>query len=155
MKRSSLMAVVILAVVGCSQAAPPGAMTAPLNAQQYAAEIEQAKQRTPLPPGVGWQDPPIDPNASYGVYAGASIIEFQAMCRWFVEARAASGAEYQPRLTRANDVIRKIPTWRSFSDPALNGVEFRALIQQTVQAVLVGDYASAAQFIQANCLLPN
>lgn len=143
---------------GCAGAESPGVPTGNavlLTAEQHALEIAQAKQRTPLPPGAGWRDlAPLDPNAGYEPHDGASMIEFQAMCAWLLEARDASTAGDGERLGRARGVILGIPGWRSFSDPELGDRDFRALIQENVDYALTGNYPKLAPFLDGPCAAP-
>jgi hypothetical protein len=158
MQRAGVIVVLLVAGASLSGCSGPGSSIAPgqgtvlLNAEQHALEIAHAKQTTPLPPGAAWRETaPIDPNAGYEVYDGASMIEFQAMCAWLVEARNASLSGDPARLVRARAVLRHIPTWRSFSDPELGDRNFRDLIEQNVNYAIEGNFEKLAAFLDGPC----
>jgi hypothetical protein len=148
------VAAIAALAVACSSgpiSTDPNAMTAPQTAAEVEVEIEHAKAVTPLPPGATWRPIELDPHGSYGIYSGASMIEFQAMCAWFAEARAASQVADIERLTKARSIVSEIPTWRSFSDPSQIDDYGRRLIRESVSAVLAGNFGAVAQFMLANC----
>ena len=122
-----------------------------MTAKQVAAEIEHAKQVTPLPPGAAWRSITLDPNGSYGPYSGGSMIEWQAMCAWFAETEAAAAAGDEQRLARADAVTATIPSWRAFADPALLDDNGRVLIHQMTAAAAARAFATMASFMAGNC----
>lgn len=146
------LAAFALFTFSCSSApVGPNVMTAPHSAQEVAAEIERTKQVTPLPPGAAWKAISLDPDSGYGDYAGASMIEFQAMCAWLIEAREATAAGDAARTATAVAVLQRIPTWRSFSDPELMDEGGRTLIRNNIRDAQAGNFHNVNQFVQANC----
>lgn len=142
-----------LVLAACTGGAPagPDVMTAPMNAEQAAAEIDQVKSVTPLPNGAVWRAIKLDPEGQYGPYWGGSLIEFQALCAWFAEAQVARAEGDGDREEAARAVVRTIPTWRSFSDPVIMDAESQALIRSKVDAVLAGSFHEVLEFMVGNC----
>jgi hypothetical protein len=139
-------------VVGCASDPPPGpdTMTAPMTAAQARAEFEATKVKHALPDGAEWTRVEFT-EGTYGPYAGAQLIEWQAMCAWFLEARAAKLEGDQARFGAALTVLEDVPSWRSFSDAKLLDETGRAIIREGVEAAFEGDFAGIGPFLQANC----
>lgn len=125
-------------------------MTAPMTVEQVRAEIEATKGRMRLPEGAAWKHIELSAG-SYGQYAGAQMIEWQAMCAWFQEARAAKTAGDQAGFSAALAVVDQVPTWRSFSDPTLLDDTGRTLIREGARAARRGDFTTIGPFLEANC----
>jgi hypothetical protein len=144
-----------LLVGGCLSSEPrqvdPNQMTAPMTADQIAREIEQAKARTPMPIGARWMPIALDPTGVYGVYGGASMVEFQAACAWFSEAIAADAASDEARFDAATAVIVTIPSWRTFADPALSDATLRSNIGSLVRSAASKSFENVDRFLAANC----
>lgn len=153
--RSVICAVAILLTLAACSTQPvqvdPNNMTAPLSASQHEAEIEQAMAVTPLPDGTNWRQIEVDQDGSYGVYAGAAMIEFQAACGWFAESLEAEDTDESERVAAAIEVIRQIPTWRGFSDPAFADQSLQDLIADVVDAALQSERQPVLAFLSANC----
>jgi hypothetical protein len=150
------VAVILLAtamVVACVDRASgdPNRMTAPMRAADVAREIELAQEVTPLPQGAAWKSIELDPNASYGELSGLSMIEFQALCAWLIEANAAAASNDVERLADAGSILVTVPTWRSFSDPVTTVPDFRALIVRVVRSAASDDPRDAQSFTASNC----
>jgi len=126
-------------------------MTAPMRAADVAREIEVAQAVTPLPRGAAWKPIELDPNGSYGELSGLSMVEFQALCAWLIEANAASASNDVERLRDARSILGTVPSWRSFSDPVMTVPDFRALILRVVRSAASDDTADAESFTAANC----
>lgn len=148
-------AIALVAVLGaCGAPEDPGdanRMTAPMSAAEVAREMEVAKDRTPLPPGVGWQPINLDPTASYGRGSGRTMIEFQAACAWFGYASEASREGDGRKLDLALSVVRAVPTWETFADPALADVTLRTLVSGAIADAFRGDFTAIDTFRKNNC----
>ena len=153
------MARLLLALVVCASgaacsgdaadeaAAPDGLMTV----EQVQAEIEATKARTPLPEGAVWRAIELG-SGGYEAYYGGSVVEFQAMCAWLLDARAAEGAGDQARSGEAVAVLRQIPGWRLFTDPAQFDESSRKMLLDGIEAAVAGNFAPLDPFIRGNCL---
>jgi hypothetical protein len=126
---------------------PNGLMTV----EQVRAEIEATKARFPLPEGAAWRAIELGPGTYEGPYAGGSMIEFQATCIWLLEARDAKVQNDQARFARAATILRQIPTWRLFTDPALFEAESRATILDGIDRAASGFFEAITPFLEGNC----
>ena len=128
----------------------PDAMTAPMTAIEVRAEVARSMRDTPLPPGAGWKPVVVD-DGWYGVWSGGSMIEFQALCAWLGEAVDASGANDGARLAAVDAVLTRIPTWRTFEDPALMDDTSRASVLSLIDDAAHRDFHDVGPYLLANC----
>jgi hypothetical protein len=144
-----------LVVIACSGATPvlPGhdVMTAPMTADAVRAEIERVEASTPLPSGATWRQITLDSAGAYGPYAGGSLVEWQALCSWLLEATAASEVGDAARTATAMAVLETVPGWRAFADPEMGDEGFRRTIRKAVDDALRGRTDAVTTFSKANC----
>ncbi len=146
-------------VAACSTFAPPEslqsvdpeAMTAPMPGAEVRAEVERAMRDTPLPSGAVWTPVDVDPNAWYGAWGGGSMIEFQALCAWLREAADATKVNDPERLATVAEMLTRIASWRTFSDPALMDTTSRAFIQELLADARRHEFAAVGHYLAANC----
>jgi len=151
--RRSLALTAAVLVGACSSQPPqvdPDAMTAPVPAIEIRAEVARAMLDTPLPPGAGWKPVVVD-EGWYGEWSGGSMIEFQALCAWLGEAVEASGAKDDGRLAAVDAVLARIPTWRTFEDPALMDDTSRAFVLGLIDDAAHRDFDAVGPYLLANC----
>lgn len=129
----------------------PDFMTAPMSATEVRAELERVMSETPLPPGAGWTPVFIDQSASYGSYGGGTMIEFQALCAWLLEAADATQVNDPERLAAVDTVLAEIPSWRTFSDPALMDDTSRAMVLALLDDAGRREFEAVGRYLVANC----
>jgi hypothetical protein len=147
----------VLFVVACSlplarpDSPDPNVMTAAMSADEVRAEVARVMRETPLPPGAAWTPVFVDQSAWYGPYGGGSMIEFQALCAWLREAADATKMKDPERLAAADAVLAEIPSWRTFSDPALMDTGSRAFVVSLVDDARKREFAAVGRYLAANC----
>lgn len=141
-----------LALAGCSPpVVQPDTMTTPMSAADVRIEIARVRTTTPFPEAASWEEVELDDGASYGPYAGGSMVEWQALCAWLLEARAAIARDDPQDFGDAAAVLRGIPQWRTFADPVLAAGNTQAIIRDIVDAATAGETAPVDAFTEANC----
>jgi hypothetical protein len=146
----------VLLVAGCStplaqpEQPEPNVMTAPDSAIQIRAEFERVKGETPLPAGAGWKPVFID-DGWYGEWSGGSMVEFQALCAWLREAADAAQVNDADRMAAASAVLADIPSWRTFSDPALMDPTSRGFVVDLVDQARRREFGAVGAYLAANC----
>jgi hypothetical protein len=130
--------------------ADPNVMTAPVPAIQTRAEFERVKGETPLPAGAGWRPVVID-DGWYGEWGGGSMVEFQALCAWLREAADATKVNDAERMAAADAVLADVPSWRTFSDPALMDRTSRAFVVGLVEHARQREFGAIGPYLAANC----
>ena len=128
----------------------PNEMTAPASAIQTRAEFERVKAETPMPAGAGWK-PVVIVDGWYGEWGGGSMVEFQALCAWLREAADATKVNDAERMAAADAVLADIPSWRTFSDPALMDPTSRAFVVGLVDHARQREFAAVGSYLAANC----
>ena len=153
-RRLALAAVLLVSACSSTLAQPeqhdPNAMTAEVSASETRAEFERVKGETPLPAAAGWKPVIID-DGWYGQWGGGSMVEFQALCAWFREAADASRENDAGRLATADEVLADIPSWRTFSDPALMDRTSRAFVLRLVDHARRREFVEVRRYLTANC----
>jgi hypothetical protein len=155
-RRRTLVVVAVLVMSGCSlPVAQPGQldpneMTAPMSAADTRAEFERVKGETPMPEGAGWK-PVIIQDGFYGEWGGGSMVEFQALCAWLLEAADATKVDDAERMAAADAVLAEIPTWRTFSDPARMDPTSRAFVADLIAHARQHEFAPIGSYMAANC----
>ena len=146
-----LLALLVAATAACSGEAPAETLgpNALMTAEQVRAEIETTKARTPLPEGAVWRAIELGPG-TYEAYAGGSMVEFQALCAWLLEARDAKAD--RARFGKAVTVLRQIRGWRIFTDPKQLDDTSRTFLSQGIEAAIGGNFAPINPYIAGNCL---
>ena len=153
--RCLALAVAVL-VSACSSPLTPtpqpdsNAMTAEVSASETRAEFERVKGETPLPVGAGWQPVIID-DGWYGPWGGGSMVEFQALCAWLREAADAAQQNDAERKATADEVLADIPSWRTFSDPALMDPTSRAFVLGLLDHARRREFGEVGRYLAANC----
>lgn len=151
-----LVLVASLLFVACSpQLAQPGQldpneMTAPVSAADTRAEFERVKGETPLPHRAGWK-PVVIEDGWYGEWGGGSMVEFQALCAWLLEAADATKVDDAARIAAADAVLAEIPSWRTFSDPARMDPTSRAFVVGLIADARKQEFAPVGSYLSANC----
>jgi hypothetical protein len=151
--RRSLALTATVLVAACSaqpSQVDPDAMTAPMTAVEIRAEVARAMGDTPLPPGAGWKPVVVD-EGWYGEWSGGSMIEFQALCAWLGETVSASAANDAARLAAADVVLARIPTWRTFEDPALMDETSRSFVLGLIDDAERREFDAVGPYLLANC----
>jgi len=122
-----------------------------MSADEVRAEMARVRAVTPLPSGAGWLAVELDPDATYGSYAGGSMVEFQALCAWLIAATQAAAKADEAAYAAVVTVVEDIPSWRSFSDPTLSDAAFRIKVDSLAIDVADRELRAVGQFIGANC----
>lgn len=106
---------------------------------------------TPLPSSAGWTPVFFEQSASYGLYGGGAPIEFQALCAWLLEAADAAKANDAERLAAVDAILADIPSWRTFSDPAVMDPTSRAMVLALLDDARRREFGAAGRYLAANC----
>lgn len=112
------------------------------------AEVDAAKQDTPLPPGATVSVAITDQAGSYESGYGTVLVQGQAICAWFKYWLSAESSNDAQALFAAQDAAKKIPTWTVYTRADQS---FRDLINSVIDKANLGDPTPMSEFVTNNC----
>jgi hypothetical protein len=120
-----------------------------------AAEIEEGRRITPLPPGDQWDEVAI-PDGGVDVTFGRGFfivsVEAQAMCKWFRYYQRSRSAKDGEALAAAATVIATMSNWYTYRVAAAANGGVREQTDNIIQeAGQRGPTPTLDQYIRANC----
>jgi hypothetical protein len=157
-RRRSLVAALVVLVLAASAVGASAAMRnteSPLglaSADEYAHELDAAKQVVPIPSGAAWPSylAVSDWSASYSRGGGRSQVEFVAVCLWSDSWLEADRSGDPATRATAAAALRDVRTWEIYTGSApIHGM--RAQFDRLAEAASRGDPAPIQSFVALNC----
>lgn len=157
-RRRSLVAALVVLVLAASAVGASAAMRnteSPLglaSADEYAHELDAAKQVVPIPSGAAWPSylAVSDWSASYSRGGSRSQVEFVAVCLWSNSWLEADRSGDPATLATAAAALRDVRTWETYTGSApIDGM--RAQFDRLAEAASRGDPAPIQSFVALNC----
>lgn len=159
-RRRSLVAVSVIAVLAISAVVGVSAAIrlteSPFglaSAEEFAREVEAAKQVVPIPSGATWPGylAVDDRSGTYAREGGQTWVEFVAVCLWSESWLAAERGGDAATRTTATDALRDVPTWAIYRRADPSDTNLRETLDQIITAARLGDAAHLEEFVTVNC----
>lgn len=122
------------------------------SSQEFAAELQAAKDAVALPSGRSW--PPhltvSDASGAYSRGGARSWVELNAVCIWLDDWLAARAARNASRAAAAERAVAGIPSWPSWTSPFWTQ-SVRDHLSGLIAAVRAGQEGPIRAEIALNC----
>lgn len=119
-----------------------------LTSDDIQAEIDEAMDTVPLPPGAAFSPIDLDASGSFQAGLGTDMIQFQAVCAWFEYWAGAISDRDTESATRASEMADEIRGWSTYTS---SDASLQANWDSIIDQARLGDPSGLAEMYKNNC----